>query len=73
MVGYFEEEAVISYTSYLAEIDAGRLENVPAPAIAIDYWQLAPDARLREVVLAVRADETVPGRLRATRVRLSPR
>ncbi|MFN9611406.1 MAG: alternative oxidase, partial [Hyphomonadaceae bacterium] len=57
MVGYFEEEAVISYTSYLAEIDAGRLENVPAPAIAIDYWQLAPDARLREVVLAVRADE----------------
>ena len=56
MVGYFEEEAVISYTSYLAEIDAGRLENVAAPAIAIDYWQLAPDARLRDVVLAVRAD-----------------
>ncbi|MEY3232949.1 alternative oxidase [Aquidulcibacter sp.] len=57
MVGYFEEEAVISYTSYLAEIDAGRLENVAAPAIAIDYWKLAPDARLRDVVLAVRADE----------------
>ena len=57
VVGYFEEEAVISYTSYLAEIDAGRLENVAAPAIAIDYWKLAPDARLRDVVLAVRADE----------------
>ena len=57
MVGYFEEEAVISYTSYLAEIDAGRLENVAAPTIAIDYWKLAPDARLRDVVLAVRADE----------------
>ena len=57
LVGYFEEEAVISYTSYLAEIDAGRMENVPAPQIAIDYWKLAPDARLRDVVIAVRADE----------------
>ena len=35
----------------------GRLENVPAPEIAIDYWGLAPDARLRDVVLSVRADE----------------
>ena len=25
--------------------------------MAIDYWQLAPDARLREVIIAVRADE----------------
>lgn len=57
LVGYFEEEAVISYTSYLAEIDAGHLENVPAPQIAIDYWHLAADARLRDVVIAVRADK----------------
>ena len=57
VVGYFEEEAVISYTEYLVEIDAGRAENVPAPQIAIDYWKLGPAARLREVVIAVRADE----------------
>jgi len=57
LVGYFEEEAVISYTLYLKEIDEGRVENIPAPQIAIDYWKLAPDARLREVVLAVRMDE----------------
>jgi ubiquinol oxidase len=57
LVGYFEEQAVISYTLYLAEIDQGRVENVAAPAIAVGYWQLAPDARLRDVVLAVRADE----------------
>ena len=57
IVGYFEEEAVRSYTSYLAEIDAGRHENVAAPQRAIDYWSLAPDARLRDVVLAVREDE----------------
>jgi len=57
IIGYFEEEAVISYTEYLAEIDAGRHENVPAPKIAIDYWNLAPDARLRDVVLVIRNDE----------------
>jgi len=57
LVGYFEEQAVVSYTQYLAEIDAGRVENVAAPQIAMDYWQLPAGARLREVVLAVRADE----------------
>lgn len=57
IVGYLEEEAVVSYTQYLAEIDAGRVENVAAPRIAIDYWSLPEGARLREVVVAVRADE----------------
>ena len=57
IVGYLEEEAIVSYTEYLAEIDRGHHENVPAPKIAIDYWKLAADARLRDVVLVVRADE----------------
>ena len=57
VVGYFEEEAVISYTNYLAEIDEGRSANVPAPAIAKRYWGLPDDATLRDVVLVVRADE----------------
>ncbi len=57
VVGYFEEEAVISYTRYLAEIDEGRHENVPAPQIAIDYWTLPATATLRDVVLVVREDE----------------
>ncbi len=57
IVGYFEEEAVLSYTFYLREIDAGRSANVPAPAIARHYWQLPDDATLRDVVLVVRADE----------------
>ncbi len=57
VVGYFEEEAVISYTHYLEEIDAGRHENGPAPEIAIKYWDLPADARLRDVVLVVREDE----------------
>ena len=57
VVGYFEEEAVISYTHYLAEIDEGRSKNVPAPAIAKRYWGLPDSATLRDVVLVVRADE----------------
>ncbi|MDE2488252.1 MAG: alternative oxidase [Alphaproteobacteria bacterium] len=57
VVGYFEEEAVISYTHYLAEIDDGRSANVPAPAIAKRYWNLSEGATLRDVVLVVRADE----------------
>jgi ubiquinol oxidase len=56
-VGYLEEEAVYSYTEYLADIDAGRAENVAAPAFAIAYWKLPADARLRDVVIAVRLDE----------------
>ena len=57
MIGYFEEEAVTSYTEYLNEIDNGTIMNRPAPKIAIDYWNLGSDASLRDVVLAVRADE----------------
>jgi ubiquinol oxidase len=57
VVGYFEEEAVISYTLYLQEIDAGHIDNVPAPDIAKRYWDLSDDATLRDVVLIIRADE----------------
>lgn len=57
VVGYLEEEAVYSYTAYLEGVGNGSFANVPAPAIAIDYWKLAADARLREVIIAVRADE----------------
>ena len=57
MVGYFEDQAVISYTQYLEEIDAGHTPNIPAPKTARDYYSLAEDATLRDVVIAVRADE----------------
>jgi len=57
VTGYFEEEAVCSYTEYLVGVENGTHANVPAPRIAIDYWKLAPDARLRDVIVAVRADE----------------
>jgi len=58
IVGYLEEEAVISYTEYLAEIDNGSIRNIPAPACAIDYWHLSSDAKLHEMVVAIRNDES---------------
>nr|AEN99850.1 mitochondrial AOX2 [Citrullus lanatus] len=57
IVGYLEEEAIHSYTEYLKDIDEGKIENVPAPAIAIDYWRLPKDARLKDVITVIRADE----------------
>ena len=57
MVGYFEEQAVISYTEYLNCIQNGEIENVSAPKIARDYYKLPATARLSDVVMAVRADE----------------
>ena len=57
IVGYFEEEAVISYTEYLKELESGVIEDHPAPKIAIDYWYLPLRATLKDVVKVVRDDE----------------
>ena len=57
IVGYLEEEAINSYTEYLAEIDSGSVKNVPAPQIAIDYWRLPAGASLHDLVIAIRDDE----------------
>ena len=57
MVGYFEEEAVFSYTEYLNEIDSGKIPNIPAPEVAINYWGLDKSATLREVIEVIRDDE----------------
>ncbi|XP_009627771.1 ubiquinol oxidase, mitochondrial [Nicotiana tomentosiformis] len=57
IVGYLEEEAIHSYTLYLNDIDRAEIENIPAPAIAIDYWRLPKDATLKHVITVIRADE----------------
>lgn len=57
IIGYFEEEAVKSYTEYLKEIDSDKIKNIPAPEIAIKYWNLPENATLRDVVIATRNDE----------------
>ena len=57
IVGYFEEEAVFSYTDYLNELDIGKIKDQPAPKIAIDYWNLPLHSTLKDVVRVVRDDE----------------
>ena len=57
IVGYFEEEAVVSYTQYLKEVEDGRIENIKAPKIAIDYWNLPLNSTLKDVIKVVRDDE----------------
>ena len=57
IVGYFEEEAVISYTEYLNELEAGTIEDQPAPEIAINYWNLPLHSTLKDVVRVIRDDE----------------
>ena len=57
IVGYFEEEAVISYTEYLKEIEEGKIENIKAPEIAINYWNLPLNSRLKNVIEVIRDDE----------------
>ena len=57
MIAYFEEEAVRSYTDYLALVESGQVENVPAPQLAIDYYEMSENARLSDLIVKVRADE----------------
>jgi len=60
-VGYLEEEAVITYSHLLSEIDKGNLplfSHLPAPPMARHYWQLPENAMIRDVFLAIRADES---------------
>lgn len=57
MIAYFEEEAVKSYTEYLALVEGGEVENVPAPALAIKYYKMKKNAKLSDLIIKVRADE----------------
>lgn len=59
-VGYLEEEAVLTYTKCLKQIDAGDLpewSTQSVPPIAQKYWSLPADASMRDLILAVRNDE----------------
>lgn len=61
-VGYLEEEAVLTYTRQIKDLDAGRLpkwEKLQAPQIAIDYWHMPEGHRsMRDLLLYIRADES---------------
>jgi ubiquinol oxidase len=52
---------VKTYTHALDEIDAGRLwpvsSGVKVPKVAKAYWNLPAGATMRDLILAIRADE----------------
>lgn len=59
-VGYLEEEAVKTYTQIIKDLDEGKLplwEDLPAPQDAIRYWGLDENAKFRDVIVSIRADE----------------
>ena len=60
-VGHLEEEAVYTYTKCIQDLEDGLLPewaDKPAPEIAIDYWRLPSDAKMADVLYAVRSDES---------------
>ena len=57
MIGYFEDEAVKSYTEYLELVESGKVINIDAPDLAIQYYNLGTDAKLSDLIRCVRADE----------------
>ena len=57
MIGYFEDEAVKSYTEYLEMVESGIVENIPAPKLAISYYDIGSDSKLSDLIRCVRADE----------------
>lgn len=57
MIAYFEEEAVRSYTEYLTLIESGYVKDMPAPKLAIDYYNLNDNAKLSDMIVKVREDE----------------
>ena len=60
-VGYLEEEAVITYSRILADLDAGKLskwDGIETPQLAKDYFKLEPGKDgMRELLQIIRADE----------------
>ena len=57
MIGYFEDEAVKSYTEYLKMVEEGSVENFQAPLLAIKYYDLDRNAKLSDLIKSVRNDE----------------
>lgn len=60
LVGYLEEEAVKTYTKLVSDYDNGHYpgwSSIKIPEIAIKYWKFDQNATMRELLLAMRADE----------------
>jgi ubiquinol oxidase len=59
IAAYMAERSVSGYTDLLARLATGDETGVEAPASAIAYWNLSPNARISEMVTAIRGDEAI--------------
>lgn len=63
-VGYLEEEAVITYTRQIKDLDEGRLpkwQHLQAPEIAVDYWKMPEGRRtMRDLLLYSAHHRAIP-------------
>lgn len=59
LAGYASEQAVTGYSRYLERIEADGQASQPASEAAIAYWNLTPDACVRDMVIAIREDEAI--------------
>ncbi|CEG07034.1 Alternative oxidase [Afipia felis] len=59
LAAYFAEQAVQGYSKYLSQIESGERAMQPAPALAIAYWALAPDAQVRDMIASMLEDEAI--------------
>jgi hypothetical protein len=75
-VGYLEEEAVITYTRAIEELEAGNLpewKDLDAPEIAVKYWQMPEGQRkMKDLLLFIRADEAKHREVNHTLANLKP-
>ncbi|CEM16742.1 unnamed protein product [Vitrella brassicaformis CCMP3155] len=75
LAGYLNEEAVQTYTTLLNELDSGKLPELASmsvPPAARDYWCLAENATIKDVILAMRADESYHRAVNHTFARMKP-
>jgi hypothetical protein len=60
-VGYLEEEAVMTYTHAINDLEAGKLpkwNDLAAPEIAVKYWNMPEGHRkMLDLLYYIRADE----------------
>ncbi|KAH8697425.1 putative alternative oxidase AlxA [Talaromyces proteolyticus] len=60
-VGYLEEEAVLTYSRAIEDLEAGKLpkwQDHDAPNVAIQYWNMPEGHRkMKDLLLYIRADE----------------
>ncbi|KAI9745324.1 MAG: hypothetical protein M1818_001604 [Claussenomyces sp. TS43310] len=61
-VGYLEEEAVLTYSLAIKDLEAGKLpkwERLEAPALAVNYWKMPEGHRtMADLLYYIRADES---------------